>query len=135
MMRNQRSLAMSANWDNAAVRASMVCGQRKAAARIAQGEGFLYVAEVVGTDLIKIGFSLNPKNRIRTLGLRGRGKARLVASVRGTLHQEKTLHTKLRHARMPYAAFDSREFYPRSVLEHPCIPASLKNAAAFAEAA
>lgn len=92
--------------------------------RIRAGEGFLYVVEAVGTDIIKIGFSTNPKRRIR--GLYGQiplgSKPRLLAMTPGTLWQERALHKQLEgHS----ALLHSPECYPRSILSHPAIPKGL----------
>lgn len=96
--------------------------------RIRAGEGFLYAAEAVGSGLIKLGFSVNPKQRMRSLyGQLPLGtKPRLLAAVPYTLQQEQALHRELiEHQAHPYRA----EVYPRSILSHPAIPAELRSAA------
>lgn len=96
--------------------------------RIRAGEGFLYAAEAVGSDLIKLGFSVNPKQRMRSLHVQlplGT-QPRLLAFTPYTLQQEQALHKELigLQALRSYA-----ELYPRSILSHPAIPQALREAA------
>lgn len=96
--------------------------------RIRAGEGFLYVVEAVGTDIIKIGFSTNPERRIR--GLYGQiplgSTPRLLIKTPGTLWQERALHKQLAGLS---ALRHSPECYWRSILSHPAIPPALREAA------
>ncbi len=93
--------------------------------RLGAREGFLYLAAVIGTDSVKIGFSRHPHVRIRHVQSRnlGRVRCRLVGFTRATLTQEHELHRALRaHSETAHG----REFYPRSILSHPAIPAELR---------
>lgn len=98
-----------------------------ARARIRAGEGFIYLAEIVGLDLLKIGFSLCPENRIGQLFIEYHRHApiRLLAKVPGTLSDEMRLHGALRPCRAPYYG---DETYPLSILTHPAIPVGLRGA-------
>lgn len=93
--------------------------------RILAGEGFIYVAEVVGAPIVKIGFSLNPENRVRTMWPSQHGKRyALLAKTPGTLKQEQQLHRELSGAEESLW----HEYYHRSILQHPAIPADLRAA-------
>lgn len=79
-------------------------------ARMHAGDGFIYVAEIVGTDIIKIGFSLNPEKRVPKVDCRAWGsRARLLGVIPGTWAQEKALHRALNGHR------SRNEYYPRSL--------------------
>jgi hypothetical protein len=102
---------------------------RAARDRMKAGEGFIYVAEVIGTDVIKIGFSLTPETRapkayLNWCPVRG-GRTRLVAKVRGSWEQEKDLH----HALCDGGDALGGEYYHRSILTHPAIPEALRSPA------
>lgn len=102
-------------------------------ARIKSGDGFLYVAELIERPgEVKIGFSLNPKRRVADpAGIQSRCK--LLASIPGTLEQEKALHRALDGLQVDDPADPSywrREVYPISILSHPAIPAELRSVAA-----
>lgn len=100
--------------------------RRKASmARIRNGEGFIYLAEVVGRRAVKIGFSLKPAERARkATPIRG-GKVRLIAFVPGSIAVERALHKTLREYTIDSLG---NEFYPRSILSHPAIPEGLRPA-------
>lgn len=115
-MLDARSLAMTACWQNPVYRERRRISRTRALERIRAGEGFIYVAEVVGGSLIKIGFSLKPKARVATLAR----KCRLLATVAASLTQEKALHQTLK------GLGRGGEYYPRSILSHPAIPAELR---------
>jgi len=102
-------------------------GQRRAHERRRSGEGFIYAAELPGTDIVKIGFSLMPEKRVRGVSIRNHARAQLLAKTPGTEPAERALHKILReHCRLDLPGF---EFYPRSILSHPAIPAELRSAA------
>lgn len=115
-----------AHWSKSPeIRARRLAKWKAGRARAHAGEGFIYVAEMVGTDVVKIGFSLDPAKRMSSLGFFG--KARLLAAVPGTWAQEKELHRTLCAAR--YGATPFNEFYVRRVLTHEAIPEGLRSAA------
>lgn len=100
--------------------------RRAAYERILCGDGFLYAAEIVGTDKIKIGFSLNPRKRLNGLcpwivGENGR-RGRLLRTIAGSIAQERALHKSLRD----HPSSLGSEFYLRTVLSHPAIPEGLR---------
>lgn len=86
--------------------------QRAAAARKMAGEGFMYVAEIIGTDAIKIGFSLKPESRAVRFGTR----ARLLGYFPCSWAAERRFHRL--HAAERHPAYPGREIYPRSILRH-----------------
>jgi hypothetical protein len=97
---------------------------RRARAKIRAGEGFLYVAEVVGTGIVKIGFSLDPESRIKTVSPFTQEPVRLMGFFPCSLLLEKKLHRLLR----PHtSAKHGNEFYPRSILTHEAIPEGLRS--------
>lgn len=91
--------------------------------------GFLYVAEVIDTAKIKIGYSGDVSLRVKELNYRGykNQRYRLIASIRGTRAQELALHRRIRHLRSPGYGGAS-EYYPRTILTHEAIPAGLRTA-------
>jgi hypothetical protein len=85
--------------------------------RIKEGDGYIYVAEVIRLTFanvpigsIKIGFSLDPAKRLQRFPNDVGVVGRLLGAFPATIHQEKTLHQRLRHLRI------KNEFYPRSAL-------------------
>lgn len=85
---------------------------RETRARVRAGEGFIYVAEVVGADILKIGFSLDPEARIKTVWPFTREPMRLMGFFPCSLLLEKKLHRLLRpHTSVKHG----NEFYPRSI--------------------
>lgn len=103
--------------------AMLRAGQHAANARRRLGEGFLYLAEITDLDMLKIGHSLKPALRVKNIKINSkyRVKARLLAVTPGTFDEEHSLHAELRDHRAL-----GHEFYPRSVLQHPAIPAGLR---------
>lgn len=87
---------------------------RAARARIKAGEGYIYVAELVGHDAIKVGFSLDPAKRLSSVRILGI-EPRLMGSFPATLLQEKAFHRAMRAKALPKEAYGS-EWYPRSAL-------------------
>jgi hypothetical protein len=85
-------------------------GQRRAWERVKAGEGFMYVAEVVGTDLLKVGFSLDPDARMRWCGAR----FRLLGVFPASRNTEHAFH-KFMQANL--GAAKRSEVYSRSMLE------------------
>lgn len=89
-------------------KAMMSASLKAARARISAGEGFIYVAEVIGTDAVKIGFSLNPERRLGP-------KARLLGYFPASIKAERALHVRLASHRHPDFGL---EVYPRSIFVH-----------------
>lgn len=103
-----------------------------AARRMREGEGFLYVAEVIGTENIKIGYALDLEKRRKSLRQDYFKEFKMVASAPATIMDEKALHFTLRKLCIPRMVGTKRcpsEFYHRSVLSHWAIPAELRCAA------
>jgi hypothetical protein len=92
-------------------------------ARVKAGEGFIYIAEI-RPDLIKIGHALDPYRRLVQIGMSP--TRRLLATMRAPREAEIALHKTLHDFRLPE---HGSEFYPRSILNHPAIPAELRAAA------
>lgn len=114
-------MASAAPWE-----ARKVAAWHAARARTHAGEGFIYLAELAGTDVIKIGHSLNPEQRAKKVEHCGfNAKPRLIAKVLGSWVQEKALHRALRDE----DAAMGHEYYRRSILSHPAIPQELREAA------
>jgi hypothetical protein len=115
-----------ARWRDPAYRAARAASHAKSMAAIKAGAGFLYVAEVVGTDEVKIGHALNPKRRMKALKDDYFKECRLLKSTPGSLHEEMALHDTLCRflGRKPRTL--KVEFYPRSILNHPAIPEELR---------
>ncbi len=86
-------------------------GQRRARARMAAGEGFIYVAEVVGTGNVKIGFSLNPGERLRWLTK----SHRLMGAFPASRAEEHAFHKAMQRA---LGLPKRTEVYSRSALAH-----------------
>jgi len=63
-------------------------GQAAAWKRASAGEGFIYVAAVAGTDLVKVGFSLDPERRVRDWG----GRATLIGQFPASRAAERQFH-------------------------------------------
>ena len=121
----ERSAAL---WRQPEYRDRTVAAARAGRARVKAGEGYLYVAEMLGTDVVKLGFSLNPKNRVRktwSFQFRGSTGPRLMAFTPYTFLQERALHRTLREHQIGSCG----EFYPRSILTHEAIPEGLRGAA------
>lgn len=88
--------------------------RQAARARIFAGEGFIYAAEVVGADTVKIGFSLDPGRRMKAMYVNGtHGGVRLLKFVPGSWSLEMQLHRDLREHEI------GSELYPRAILNHP----------------
>lgn len=118
-------------WRTPTSRAEKIAKRRATMARIREGDGFIYVAEVLGTAVIKIGFSVNPERRARSIytfrhhGCPRDARVRVVSATPGSFAEEKSLHKVLRRD----ASALGHEFYSRSILSHPAIPAGLREAA------
>lgn len=93
--------------------ALLSAGQKAARRRIAAGEGFMYIAAVEGTDVVKVGFSLRPERRVKGLGHR----FRLLGAFACSIKAERQLHAALAGHRHP--GFDKQEIYPRSIFVAP----------------
>ena len=96
---------------------------KAARALVETSPGFIYVAEVVGEPVIKIGFSLTPENRLRYLSKK-RKPYRLLATTPATIAEERQLHRDLEVHGVPAGGMG--EHYPRSILTHPAIPSGLR---------
>lgn len=97
--------------------------------RMNAGEGFIYVAEIIDHDMVKIGFSLTPQARVKGL-IAFLPPARLLAFAPGSIREERRLHRELRtHALRLNGSPRPSEVYPRSILSHPAIPQALREAA------
>jgi hypothetical protein len=95
---------------------------RETMARINSGEGFIYAARVGRKRKIKIGFSLKPESRLRTLAVctkRSGTQAILIKAVPGSIRRERELHREL--AAHSLSGGLGNEFYPRSILDHPAV--------------
>ena len=101
--------------------------KKAARAAVETQQGFIYVAELLNEPVVKIGFSLNPQERLKYLFTR-RSPGRLVAMMLGTIKQERELHRQLAEHRM-FACNTFTEGYPRSILTHEAIPEGLRGAA------
>lgn len=96
--------------------ARRACRERTSAA-IRAGKGYVYVAEIEGTDDIKVGFSLDPQRRARELTRDSRGHHyRILVAWPGTWSDERRIHAALRKHQLPERAYCGREHYPRSIL-------------------
>lgn len=114
-----RSDVAAALWRDPAYREKCVTAARAGRARVKAGEGFIYLAECIRTNELKIGFSLDPKKRMPKAGCNThRGPCRLLAQMPATISQERALHRQL--------GGGNYEFYPRSILSHPAIPERLR---------
>lgn len=115
-------------WRTPTSRAEKIAKRRATMARIRAGEGFIYVGEVSGTDIVKIGFSVAPEQRVSSVwtfqhhGCPPNAKVRLVHAIPGSYAAETALHRVLRDD--PAAL--GHEFYRRSILSHPAIPSGLR---------
>lgn len=112
--------------------ARKIAGWKAARARAHAGEGFIYVAQIVGSDMVKIGFSLDPAKRMKGIWCYRWGtKARLLAQIPATWAQEKALHRALDDG----SIYHTGEYYPSAVLFHDAIPTELRAAVADRQAA
>lgn len=89
------------------------------------GDGFLYMAEIVGTDAIKIGYSTWPENRLRSFASHIKRKARLFFKTPSKQSDEMALHCRLRPHRHPDFP-NAIEIYPRRVLCNAWIPTRVR---------
>ena len=115
------------NWADPVYCAATSEGHRRSMDRVRSGEGFLYVAEIVGEpETIKIGHALNLAARTVSLKADHSKEFRMLASVPAPLSVERRLHRRLRRAGFGKTTGNKTEFYPRAVLQHPEIPEALK---------
>lgn len=109
----------------------IIAAKKAARARIKAGEGFIYVAEVIGQRRVKIGFSLNPRRRMKMLAYSLQNAVRLIATAPGTLEAEQALHARLSDRQIVRrGAWPRSEIYDLSILSHPALPEALRRAAA-----
>lgn len=64
------------------------------------GKGFIYFVLSPDSSAIKIGFSVNPRNRMRYLANASAHKLELLHMTPGTVKYEKSLHEKFSHLRL-----------------------------------
>lgn len=57
-------------------------------------DGFVYFAQNETSGLIKIGFALDPKRRLKTLATASADKLNLIGTMRGTIATERAVHAK-----------------------------------------
>jgi len=100
-------------WAPDEIRGPWLRANREQWRRRAAGEGYIYVAERIGTDLIKIGFSLNPEKRMLALKIDYRDDFRLMGYVPGSNLLEKQLHSVLWRA---LGKTERSEFYQKDQL-------------------
>lgn len=81
-------------------------GQRIARARMAAGEGFIYVA-AIDADTVKVGFSLRPDRRVEQIGRH----ARLLGFFSASISAERSFHKHHQDHQIP----GRREHYPRAL--------------------
>lgn len=79
--------------DFAAVRSERKLQAIDAAYRDKPSDGFVYF--IRRREFVKIGFSQNPRQRLRQLSIATADKLELACAVRGSIRQEKLLHHKL----------------------------------------
>ena len=87
---------------------------------IVQAQGEIYFILNPVTDCVKIGFSANPRERLTTLQTGNSASLTLIATVPGTIKQERQLHKRFSAYRVGGEWFDySSEIaqYLREVLE------------------
>lgn len=93
--------------------------QLKVRARVMAGEGFIYVAEVIGTDLVKIGFTLDPERCPQTLKQYFPRDFRIIGYTPGSIKQAHAVHARLRpwrQRRRIHPNANTYAFYDRDVL-------------------
>lgn len=125
--RERQQEAMRRQWADPDWRAATSARLRRTRKRISAGDGNIYIARVVGTNAVKIGFALYPPARIGNLGAKYRRNFVMLKWTPGTHKDELRLHAALREHRHPRFP-GCHEFYPRSILSHPAIPAELRSA-------
>lgn len=97
-------------WEISPRRDRWLASNRAQFARRENGEGFVYVAEMIGTGLLKIGFSLNPQKRMLALRADYRNTFRLLGAFACSNAEERRLHRALARHVTPALR---REFYRR----------------------
>jgi hypothetical protein len=119
---------IASQWADPNARARLVAGKLRAVERMQAGEGFIYLAEIIDRDMVKIGFSLNPRRRMSHHHLREHGTPRLMATVPGTILQERQLHQALKaHQIAPRHGWRASEYYPISILIHSALPEAFRS--------
>lgn len=98
-----------------------------AAKKLREGGGFIYVASWPQGG-IKIGCALDLAKRMKSLRMDAQLSSlpRLLASMPGTIDQEKHLHRVLRRAIRKSHHGCRTEVYPACILLHPAIPEALR---------
>lgn len=127
LRRNRIQQMMLAKWQDPKYRAARRASHRAAEARVQAGEGVLYLARVVGTDIVKIGHTLDFAKRAKAIKADFGATIELMASIPANRATERWLHPLLgKYRRRDAVRKSAGEFYHISVLEHPAIPAELK---------
>jgi hypothetical protein len=62
--------------------------------------GSVYFIEAVGTDMVKIGYTCNTKDRLKKLQTASPHELRLVASCKASFLEEQRLHSRFAHCRV-----------------------------------
>jgi hypothetical protein len=89
------------------------------------GDGFLYIAEIIGADAIKIGYSRSPASRLYQFGSRLKRPVRLLLTSPSSHEDEIILHARMAEHRHP--DFPShREIYPTRVLCNGWVPTHIR---------
>lgn len=99
--------------------AAVKAGRARAWERMHEGEGHIYLCEVLGHyPIVKIGFALDLDKRMRALPREYRGyKFRLLKATSGDFTKERHIHSLLFNSR--WRGTHYREFYAaRTVYEH-----------------
>lgn len=98
----------------------------EAARKAREGEGVIYVAEVIGTDTIKIGYTVNIAKMVKRIVTDHGVCVRVIGTMPATIMQEKALHASLRKHRNPGPVRGcATEFYPRGVMLTAAFPVEL----------
>lgn len=124
---NAQQILVHARWLDAAHLENMRAGRAAAQARLNAGEGFLYVARVLGTNIVKIGHALDTTKRMKSLKADYGFEFELMASVPAHFVTERRLHRRLRKHRHNGGSRNScTEMYHISILAHEAIPDELR---------
>lgn len=99
---------------------------QEAARKAREGEGVIYVAEVSGTDTIKIGYTVDTTKMVKRIASDYGVAVKVIGTMPATIMQEKSLHARLRKYRNPGPVRGcATEFYPRSVMLAAAFPLAL----------
>lgn len=97
-----------------------------AAKRAREGDGVIYLAEVIGTDTVKIGYTINTEKCIKRIWSDHGVRVRIIGTMKAKITQEKALHWLLRkHRDKGPVRGCATEFYHRSVVLNKHFPIEL----------